>query len=164
MHSDRHRRRTQMGLVAILIAGMLVVSGCAEPYKAAAKVADDLTKGVSTGINVVAELQRDGLISTEERNGVLRSLDKLTDLNGVYKTQVRSIHAAELACAASKCDKSTEYIQAAQSLISAAKDPAVLGAFHVSNIKAQAKVTAFVNSINLVLDGAVLAIQKVKGR
>jgi hypothetical protein len=142
----------------------LTLSACADAYKAAAKVADDLTKAVSSGIKISAELSNDGVTTLEERNNVLRFLDKLTDFNGVYKSKVRTIHAAELACAASKCNKAAEYISAANELVSAAKDPSVLALAHVSNPSSQKKVERIVTAINVVLDGAVLAIQRVKGQ
>jgi len=149
------RRFSVLVFATMLLLGL--ASGCAkDPYTAAMAASLDVSNVVSDGLVVLTELKKDVLITQPEVATFAGYLGSVTTLNGTFRTSVKAIHASGTSGKAA-------YIAAAQVFVTAADDPKVLAAVHVSNPAAQAKVDNIVKGIQTALTGIQTAINSASG-
>lgn len=140
---------------ALLLFFLLAFVGCSNPYRTAAQLADDLGASINSGATTVHGLEQQKLITAGEDRAVLGYLDTANILNGKYIECVAGVHAAG--------DKVDGFIGCADTLLAQLKTPQMLNSLRIVNPDAQAKVQTIAAGIQTVIDGAELALKKVKG-
>ena len=116
----------------------------------------DVSNGISDGIKILGELQADNLITNSEMKDYLGYFGDITDLNGTFRTSVRTIHNSGQTGKAA-------YLNAAIVFTDAAGKAETLRALYISNPKATAKAETVLKSVHLALTGIQTAINKAKG-
>lgn len=154
---NRRNNRPAYLICALLLAVAVFSSGCPkDPYAASMQASLNVSNGVGDGLTVLAELQKDALVSAPEVVSIAGYLGNLTTLNTSFRNSARQIHASGQTGKAA-------YLAAAQTLVTNANSAEVLAAVRVSNPAAQAKVQTFLLTIKSALDGIQLEINKAKG-
>lgn len=129
--------------LAVVLMSLALVAACSEPYRTAAKLAQDVAVTVNQGTQTVDQFRVAGQITPNEERSILLYLNSINVFNGQYIACVKSVHDQPVLGGLTKC------VNALQSGIG---DPATLAAFHVSNPASQVKVIAIGQGIAAIVN------------
>ena len=81
-------------IVALLIAPVVALCSCKDPYGASAKANEDIAQGISAGLNTVNTLEQQGTISPSEDLNVATYLEFANKANEAFATCITQAHTA----------------------------------------------------------------------
>lgn len=151
------RRRRAVCTVVLALGLAVFLAGCPkDPYTASTDASLKVSNAVDDALTAVKAVEQANLITQPEVASVASYLGSVTTLNTTFRNSARQLHASGQTGKAA-------YLTAAQTFVTAANDPALLSAIHISNPGAQAKVQTALTAIQTALTGIQTAINSAKG-
>ena len=122
-----------------ILALLITVTGCADPYGACVKAGADIATGIATAMQTVDATQQNGYITPKEELNVVGYLEYANKADEAFLSCASTAHTAK--------SVKGSYTACASAFSDSLNNPAELDMIHVVNPSAQATVTSIVNTI-----------------
>ena len=132
-----------------VLAALLVLISCKDPYGSCVKASADIGNTIAQGMKTVDAFRVEGVISVQEESNVLDYLEFANKADASFLSCVQTAHAGGA--------KAGTFTACAQGFNTALNNPQELALLHVSNPQGSANVSTIVNGITtavgLILTG-----------
>lgn len=134
----------------LVMALVLTLAACSDPYGACVKADADIAQGISAGLKTVTQLQQAGTISAAEALNVAGYLEYANQADEAFGKCVQAAHTAG--------SKAGAFTGCANIFNSTLNNPAQLALVHVSNSSAAQTISTIITGITTGVTGVIAAL------